>query len=83
MLILFMQLFGNNNDGNATNNESANHVSNQTDDTEASASYANSVQRAIQPLQPEADHSLCTVALDGTEKNPDIIPQGEFRLHFN
>lgn len=77
MIILFSQLFGNKNNI-PSNNDIANHIVNDAAELDGNATYAINAQQMLQPSQAEVVHSLCSDNIDGIEKNPDIIPQGEF-----
>lgn len=76
LLILFMQLFGNNKNDSAQNDDSNNHTTNESIEQDGSATYAVNAQRTMQPFQAEVGQNLCPESIDGSEKNPDIIPQG-------
>lgn len=77
MIILFSQLFGNKNNI-PSNIDIANHIVNDAAELDGNATYAINAQQMLQPSQAEVVHSLCSDNIDGIEKNPDIIPQGEF-----
>lgn len=65
------------NSSNSTNDVLGDQSTNGSNDRSEAASYAVSIQRTLQSSQ-DVGHDLYADSNESMEKNPDIIPQGNF-----